>query len=119
MGHELTVNGIRPDPRKVDAIMKMPQPTDKAGVRRLLGMATYLSRYCANFSEVTAPLREENAFMWNDRHDAAFRRLCTMLSSPPVLQFYDVTKPITVETDCSLQGIGSVALQGGQPIEYA
>jgi len=24
MGHELTVNTIRPDPRKVDAIMKMP-----------------------------------------------------------------------------------------------
>jgi len=122
MGHDLTVNGIRLDPRKVDAIMKMPQPTDKPGVRRLLGMATYLSRYCVNFSEVTAPLREllreENAFLWTDRHAKAFSRLCSMLSSPPVLQFYDVTKPVTVETDCSQSRISCVILQRGKPIEY-
>jgi len=36
MGHELTVNGVRPDPRKVDAILKMPPPEDKPAVRRLL-----------------------------------------------------------------------------------
>ena len=122
LGHELTVKGIRPDPRKVDAIMKMPKPTDKPGVRRLLGMATYLSMYCAKFSEVTAPLREllreDNAFLWTDRHDEAFSRLCSMLSAPPVLQFYDVTKPVTVQTDCSQRGIGSVVLQEGKPVEY-
>ena len=32
MGHTLTDKGVEPDPAKVDAITKMPTPTDKSGV---------------------------------------------------------------------------------------
>ena len=42
MGHELTTDGLRPNSRKGQAIKEMPPPTDKPGVVRLLGMATYL-----------------------------------------------------------------------------
>jgi len=122
MGHELTMNGVRPDPRKVDAILKMPPPEDKPAVRRLLGMATYLSRYCANFSELTAPLRElllrDNAFIWTDRQVEAFDGLRNMLSSAPVLQYYDIKKPVTLQCDASQHGIGCVLLQDGKPVEY-
>jgi hypothetical protein len=45
MGHVLSPSGLRPDTRKVDAIVNMPPPTDRQGVLRLLGMATYLARY--------------------------------------------------------------------------
>jgi len=50
-------NGISCDPRTVEAIVKMPTPTDKAAVMRLLGMATYLSKFCPQFSDITEPLR--------------------------------------------------------------
>ena len=67
-GHELTPNGVRPDQRKVDAIKHMPPPTDRQGVLRLLGMATYLAKFCPQFSEITAPIRallkSENEFCW-------------------------------------------------------
>ena len=66
MGHELTKEGLRPDERKVGAIVKMPPPSDRPGMMRLLGMGTFLARYLPHFSEVTAPLRElltkENEF---------------------------------------------------------
>lgn len=35
-GHKLTDKGVEPDPAKVHAITKMPTPTDKAGVQRLV-----------------------------------------------------------------------------------
>ena len=35
-GHKLTDKGVEPDPAKVDAITKMPTPTDKAGVQRFV-----------------------------------------------------------------------------------
>ena len=85
-------------------------------------MATYLSRYYANFSEITAPLQEllhhENAFIWSDRQVEAFDGLHNMLSSAPVLQYYDIKKPVTLQCDASQHGIGCVLLQDGKPVEY-
>ena len=49
-GHELTSERLRPDSRKVQAIREMLPPTDKPGVMRLLGMATYLAKFVPNFS---------------------------------------------------------------------
>ena len=38
MGHIVSADGMRPDPRKVEAIINMPRPSDKQGLLRLLGM---------------------------------------------------------------------------------
>ena len=38
MGHLLTDEGLKPDPDKVRAILEMPEPTDVAAVRRLIGL---------------------------------------------------------------------------------
>ena len=58
MGHELTRDGLRPDRRKIKAIVDMPPPTDCPALMRLLGLATYLAKSVPNFSQVTAKLRE-------------------------------------------------------------
>jgi len=64
----------------------MPRPENKAALQRLLGMATFLARYCVNFSDITAPLRQmlaqNNEFRWDERHTAA---LDNLLTAAPVL----------------------------------
>jgi hypothetical protein len=80
MGHELTRDGVKPDRRKIAAILDMKPPSDRPGVMRLLGMATYLAKFVPNFSEVTFELRQllakDNEFRWDDtRHGKAFRQL--------------------------------------------
>jgi len=124
MGHELTSEGLHPDPKKIEAIRQMPAPTDRAGVMRLLGMATYVAKFCPNFSEVTAKIREllpkDTEFCWDpSTHGAAFERLKDLLSSAPVLQYFNVQEPIIVQADASQSGLGAVLLQNGKPIEYA
>ena len=57
MGYQLTADGLKSDPKKIEAIWQMPPPTDQKGVLRLLGMATILAKFCPNFSEVTAKIR--------------------------------------------------------------
>lgn len=42
IGHLLTSEGVKPDPRKVSAITSMPSPRDKAELKRFLGMVAYL-----------------------------------------------------------------------------
>ena len=38
MGHIIASEGLQPDPSKVQAIVDMPQPQAKEGVRRFLGL---------------------------------------------------------------------------------
>ena len=45
-------------PAKVQAIIEMSAPTDKAGVQRLLGMVQYLSKFLPNLADLTEPLRD-------------------------------------------------------------
>ena len=52
MGHLITAQGLQPDPDKVKAIIGMPQPKDKEGVKRFLGIVQYLARYIPNLSKV-------------------------------------------------------------------
>lgn len=35
IGHIISSEGVRPDPKKIEAITKMPPPEDKKGVERL------------------------------------------------------------------------------------
>jgi hypothetical protein len=123
-GHELGRDGVRPDQRKVAAIVDMPPPTDRQGVMRLIGMTTYLSKFCPNFSTVTAPIRallqKENEFCWRPEvHGVAFSKLKNLLTNAPTLGYFDARKPIVCQSDASQAGLGAVILQDGRPIEYA
>ena len=57
-GTIVTPDGTRPDPAKVEAIIWMPTPTDKAGVRRLLGMINFLAAHVPDMSTITSPVRD-------------------------------------------------------------
>ena len=58
IGHLLSSEGVKPDPRKIDAIVNMETPVDVQGVQRLIGMAKYLSKFLTNLSELFQPLRK-------------------------------------------------------------
>lgn len=122
-GHLLKDGGYSPDPRKIDAIVRMPEPTDKAGVQRLLGMATYMAKFCPGFSEVTSAMRslthKDVEFCWRqDPHGTAFNKLKTLLTTAPVLAYFDPRKPVIIQADASQAGVGACLLQDGHPVEY-
>ena len=50
------VNGAHPDPKKVDAIHKIPPPDNKQQLQHFLGMVMYLSPFIPSLSTHTAPL---------------------------------------------------------------
>lgn len=50
LGHIIGQGVIKPDPAKVKAIRDMPTPENVEGLQRLLGMTTYLSKFCPNLS---------------------------------------------------------------------
>jgi len=44
------------------------------------------------------------------------KKLC---STPPVLAYYDVRKPVEIECDASKDGLGAVLMQEGKVIAYS
>ena len=123
LGTIISEEGIKPDPAKVEAISNMPIPTDKAGVRRLLGMVNFLANHIPNMSVITEPLRQlvkaDTHFQWADEHHKAIDKLKAVLTNAPILQYFDPTVRSTIQADASQHGLGACLLQKGQPIAYA
>ena len=57
LGHVLTKDGLKPDPKKTQAISDVTPPTSREALQRFLGMITYLSKFIPNLSQTAAPLR--------------------------------------------------------------
>ncbi|KAL1259036.1 hypothetical protein QQF64_009613 [Cirrhinus molitorella] len=123
VGHLLTDKGVKPDPEKNKAIHQMPSPEDKHSLQRFLGMTNYLSKFIHRYSEITAPLRQllhqDVEWHWTELHAAAVDTLKGHLSSPTVLQYFDVHKPVTLSADASQHSLGAVCLQDGRPVAFA
>ena len=128
MGNIITDKGMRPDPDKVAAITGMPAPTDRAGLLRFMGMATYLSQFCENLSSTMQPLRmltkDGASFIWSEVQEDAFRKAKALIASAPTLIYYSLDKPVTLQVDASEKGLGAALLQPNangelQPISFS
>ena len=58
LGHVISGEGLKAKNDKVEAIRNMVTPQSKQDVQRFLGIVTYLSKFCPNLAEHTAPLRD-------------------------------------------------------------
>ena len=123
MGHLLTTEGVKPDPKKVSAVAEMPAPTDKKGVQRLLGFVNYLAKFLPHLSDTCEPLRrltDQNAeWRWDQQHKEAFEKIKQLVTAQPVLKYYDINEEVTIQCDASDKGLGAALLQNGQPVAFA
>jgi len=97
IGHKISARGIQPDESKVKAITEMPEPTDKKGVQRILGMVNYVAKFLPKLSEATSPLREllhkDVHWHWDEHHRKAFNEVKKLLSSETCLAFFENPSP--------------------------
>ena len=102
LGHIISHNSLKPDERKAKAIRDMPEPENKADLRRILGMVTYLSKFCPNLSTLAAPLRDltrkECEWTWDETHRQALRRVKELVNSTSELQLFDPNKPSSCQS---------------------
>ena len=54
----LSRQGVSPDPAKIEALRKLPEPKDEKLLQSFLGMVNYLSRFDPNIASLTHNLRE-------------------------------------------------------------
>ena len=116
-------DGAHPDPKKVEAIHKMPPPEEPQELQKFLGMTTYLSPFIPSLSTFTAPLREllqkDSEFTWNDSYQEAFDTVKQMVCKDTTLRYFDSRKPVVIQVDASQKGLGAALLQDGCPVAFA
>uniref|UniRef100_A0A8C5PCI9 ribonuclease H n=1 Tax=Leptobrachium leishanense TaxID=445787 RepID=A0A8C5PCI9_9ANUR len=121
-GHILSSQGLKAYPDKIGAIVDMPQPSDAKTLQRFIGFVTYLAKFMPHLSEVCEPLRrlldKDAVWHWLPKHDQTVEKIKQLVTAAPVLKYYDVTKPVTIQSDSSKNGLGCCLLQEEQPVAY-
>lgn len=122
-GHLFTSQGVRPDPEKIRAIESMAKPKSVKEILVLQGTVNYLAKFLPSLSTVMTPILElthkDVEWKWTSTHDKAFDEVKRLVTTAPVLAYYDPTKELVLQCDSSETGLGAALLQGGRPVAYA
>ncbi|KAL4334911.1 hypothetical protein GQ457_07G007630 [Hibiscus cannabinus] len=89
LGHVITVEGIKVDPRKVQAILDWRPPRNVGEVRSFLGLASYYRIFVKGFSTIALPLtkllRKDQPFELSEDRQRSFDQLKQAPTHAPVL----------------------------------
>ncbi|UYV78642.1 K02A2.6-like, partial [Cordylochernes scorpioides] len=128
LGHIVISEGIKPDNRKIEAVLNFPIPKNIEMLRSFLGTCGFLRKFIPNFSKLAEPLnnltRKNVKWNWDLKTNKAFQDLKESLTKEPCLAYYNLNSPTELITDASPIGLGAVLIQTQQngikrPIAYA
>ena len=105
---------LRTDPSKVTAIKKLKPPRNLKGARRFLGLISWYKWFIKDVAHVNPSLyrllRKKAKWEWGEEQQKAFDDLKERLTTASVLVCPDWSKPFTLQTDASQEGLGGRAI---------
>jgi hypothetical protein len=115
LGLVITTDGIRMDPKKVEAVLGWETPRSVRDVRAFIGFANFYRRFIHGFSDLVSPLialtRKDVKFSFSPACQEAFDMLKTRFTTAPVLRHFDPELPCVVEADSSDYVTGGILSQ--------
>ena len=122
LGHLITRDGIKPIPKKVEAILRLSPPKTKKQLRRFIGMVNFYRDMWQHRSETLAPLCDLTSvkakWKWTEVHQKSFDKMKQIIARKVMLSFPQFDKPFHIHTDASDQQLGAVISQEGIPIAF-
>lgn len=128
LGHIVTADGVKPNPKKINAISKFPIPKNPSEIKSFLGLLGYYRKFIPDFAKITKPLTQclkKNAKIntRDQKYVETFNYCKQLLLNDPILQYPDFTKPFILTTDASNVALGAILSQGkiglDKPVCYA
>ncbi|KAG6604494.1 reverse transcriptase [Phytophthora cinnamomi] len=116
LSHEVSKDGIRPDPKKLDAITKLAFSRTKKGMQFFLGALNYYSLFIQDFAGYGAALhqlKEDDFAPEGDLTVArrSFQALQDKVAAAPILRHFVRTKEVLVMLFANEWALSSTLLQ--------
>jgi hypothetical protein len=86
LGHVISDEGIKVDLNKITEVTEWPSPKSITSLRGFLGLTRYYRSFVQKYAQIVAPLTsllKKDAFKWNEKAEAYFRRLKILMASTP------------------------------------
>lgn len=124
LGHIITPEGIRTNPKKVEAVDKILLPRNQKEIKSFLGITGYYRRFIKDYSKVAYPLikylkKGARINLKDVDYRNAFEKLKLLIKSDPILVHPDFKKIFTLVTDASNFALGAALMQNDRIISYA
>jgi len=134
LGYVLTTDGIKPQQKKVQAVLALIPPTGVKDLHRFLGMVQYYRDLWAKRSDMLAPLTclvgecghtkvtkalktKKVPWHWDEVHQKAFN-IKTIIARDVSLAYPDYSKEFEIYTDASSRQMGALITQQNRPIAF-
>ena len=107
LGFLLTTDGIKPQPKKIEAMTRIKTPTNSKQLKQFIGMVNFYRDVWPKQSHILAPLNKLSSktgkihWQWTKIHQQAFEEAKEMLCKQTMLAYPDFTKPFDLYTDAS------------------
>lgn len=124
LGYHISGEGVKMDPKKVQAVLDWQAPTTGKQLQCFLGFANFYHQFIPAFAQVALPLTDllrtkhltrkaqpGQLVAWTPECQRAFETVKTLFSQEPILKHPDPTLPFIVQADASDVAVGAVLLQ--------
>ena len=127
LGHVVNEHGIHTDPKKIEAISKIPSPKSVPQLRSFLGLTGYYRKFIPNYGGIANPLckllKKKAKYIWSSECEEAFLKLKAALTDHSTLAYPDYSKLFILDTDASYTACGAILSQNDsddneRPIAY-
>lgn len=87
---------------------------------RILGIINWFRDHILNLSRkllrITENLKQDSTFSWSDQDTQQIERIIEDIKKNTLLHHPDISKPFTLSTDASNEGLGAILEQEGKVV---
>jgi hypothetical protein len=117
LGFVVSPDGIEMEADRIATIEDWPTPKSVKDVQVLMGFTNFYWRFVKKYAKVTALISDllkkeaSGKWEWTQHAELALQKLKRAFTEAPILQHFDLEKPITLQTDASGFAIGGILNQ--------
>ena len=122
LGFILTTEGIKPIPKKVEAIQRMERPKNTKQVRSFVGLVNYYRDMWPRRAHILNPLTQlcssKVKYHWGQPQEEAFQSIKSLVSKDVLLRFPKHDEIFHIYTDASNYQLGAIITQNNLPVAF-
>ena len=122
LGFTITREGIRPQEKKVKALLKIQAPASQKEVRHFCGLVNFYKKFYKERSKTLAPITALTGkgikFNWTKECEQAFIKMKAIMAENTLVSLPTYGEEFEIHTDASDYQIGGCVSQKGKPLAF-